>query len=45
MIKLGEKQTLTIVKKVEFGVYLAPSKEEGQSIVTGQAGAGGRGNR
>lgn len=23
MIKLGEKQTLTIVKKVEFGVYLA----------------------
>lgn len=26
MIKLGEKQTLTIVKKVEFGVYLAVSK-------------------
>ena len=23
MIKLGEKQTLTIIKKVEFGVYLA----------------------
>ena len=23
-LKLGEKQTLTIVKKVEFGVYLAP---------------------
>lgn len=24
-LKLGEKQTLTIVKKVEFGVYLAPA--------------------
>ena len=23
MIRLGEKQTLTIIKKVEFGVYLA----------------------
>lgn len=28
MLILGEKQELTIVKKVEFGVYLAPSKEE-----------------
>lgn len=28
MIKLGEKQTLVIIKKVEFGVYLAPSQEE-----------------
>ena len=27
MIKLGEKQKLVIVKKVEFGVYLAVSKE------------------
>ncbi len=27
MIRLGEKQTLTIVKKVEFGVYLAESME------------------
>lgn len=27
MIRLGEKQTLVIVKKVEFGVYLAESKE------------------
>ena len=27
MIKLGEKQTLEVVKKVEFGVYLAESKE------------------
>ena len=25
MIKLGEKQTLTVVKKVEFGVYLSES--------------------
>lgn len=28
MIKLGEKQQLEIVKKVEFGVYLAESLEE-----------------
>lgn len=28
MIRLGEKQTLVVVKKVEFGVYLAVSKEE-----------------
>lgn len=27
MIRLGEKQTLTIVKKVEFGVYLAESRD------------------
>lgn len=27
MIRLGEKQTLEIVKKVEFGVYLAVDKE------------------
>ena len=27
MIHLGEKQTLVIVKKVDFGVYLAESKE------------------
>lgn len=26
MIRLGEKQVLTIVKKVEFGVYLAPDQ-------------------
>ncbi|MCM1113002.1 MAG: S1-like domain-containing RNA-binding protein [Muribaculum sp.] len=28
MIKLGEKQDLVIVKKVDFGVYLAPSEQE-----------------
>ena len=28
MIRLGEMQNLVIVKKVEFGVYLAPTKEE-----------------
>lgn len=27
MLQLGEKQTLEVVKKVEFGVYLAESKE------------------
>lgn len=29
MIRLGEKQELTVIKKVEFGVYLAESKESG----------------
>lgn len=33
MIKLGEKQKLVIVKKVEFGVYLAVSKEEAEDRV------------
>ena len=27
-MKLGEKQTLTVVKKVEFGVYLAASQDQ-----------------
>ena len=31
MIKLGEKQTLTIIKKVEFGVYLADAPA-GESV-------------
>lgn len=33
MIKLGEKQNLVIVKKVEFGVYLAPSAQEKEERV------------
>lgn len=33
MIKLGEKQTLVIVKKVEFGVYLAVSLEEKENRI------------
>lgn len=33
MIKLGEKQKLTVVKKVEFGVYLAPSREEAEERI------------
>lgn len=33
MIKLGEKQKLTVVKQVEFGVYLAPSIEDVQEKV------------
>jgi len=28
MIRLGEKQKLVMIKKVDFGVYLAPSKEQ-----------------
>jgi len=33
MIRLGEKQELVIVKKVEFGVYLAASREDTQERV------------
>lgn len=33
MIKLGEKQQLVIVKKVDFGVYVAPSKEHQEEKV------------
>lgn len=33
MIRLGERQTLTIVKKVEFGVYLAESKETAEDRI------------
>lgn len=33
MIRLGEKQQLVVVKKVEFGVYLASSKEQAEERV------------
>ena len=33
MIRLGEKQKLTVVKKVEFGVYLAESKDSAQERI------------
>ena len=33
MINLGEKQQLAVVKKVEFGVYLALSADEGEPRV------------
>ena len=33
MIRLGEKQKLVIVKKVDFGVYLAVSEESAQERV------------
>jgi len=33
MIKLGERQMLTVVKKVEFGVYLAESKDNTEEKV------------
>lgn len=33
MLRLGEKQELTIVKKVEFGVYLSVSKEHQEEKV------------
>lgn len=33
MIRLGERQKLTIVKTVDFGVYLAPSGEENEERV------------
>jgi hypothetical protein len=28
VIRLGEKQTLTVVKKVEFGIYLAEREKD-----------------
>ncbi|MDR2546031.1 MAG: RNA-binding protein [Lachnospiraceae bacterium] len=31
MIRLGEKQTLSVVKEVEFGIYLAATKPDDQS--------------
>ena len=37
MIKLGEKQKLTVVKKVEFGVYLSPEKVERDAVKNGEA--------
>ena len=33
MIRLGERQELFIVRKVEFGVYLAASPEEKSEVV------------
>ena len=33
MIRLGEKQKLVVVKKVDFGVYLAPSKEDAKERI------------
>ena len=33
MIKLGVRQSLTVVKKVEFGVYLAESPEDEQRVL------------
>lgn len=33
MIKLGEKQSLVVVKKVEFGVYLAESQSSEQRVL------------
>lgn len=32
MIELGKRQNLSIVKKVEFGVYLADKAEEGENL-------------
>ncbi len=33
MIRLGEKQTLTVVKKVEFGVYLAEEDKQEEKVL------------
>ena len=33
MIKLGEKQILTVIKKVEFGVYLAPAEGSEEKVL------------
>lgn len=39
-MNLGEKQELTAVKKVEFGMYLAENPED-ETRVLAQTGAGG----
>ena len=36
-MKLGEYQTLTIIKKVEFGVYLAESREAEEKVLLPKA--------
>lgn len=33
MIRLGEKQVLTVIRKKDFGVYLADSQEEGAEAI------------
>lgn len=33
MIRLGERQKLKVVKKVDFGIYLAPEKDAGEETV------------
>ncbi len=42
-VRLGKKQVLTVVKKVDFGVYLGNDEE--RVLLLGKAGAGGDGNR
>ena len=32
-IELGKRQTLTVVKKVEFGVYLAPDGDPEEKVL------------
>ena len=33
MIKLGEKQTLVVIKEVDFGVYLAESMDSEEKVL------------
>ena len=33
MIRLGEKQTLTVVKKVEFGIYLSEKQGDEEKVL------------
>ena len=33
MLHLGERQTLTVVKKVDFGVYLAESQTSSERVL------------
>ena len=35
-MKLGEKQTLTVVKQVDFGVYLAEQPEDETRVLRGR---------
>lgn len=40
MLKLGQYQKLTIVKKVEFGVYLAEEQDGETCASSGKTGSG-----
>ena len=43
MLNLGRKQKLTVVKKVEFGIYLGESREAGEKgagAASREAGSG-----
>ena len=36
MLQLGKKQELTVIKKVNFGVYLAQNEEDSEKVLLTQ---------